>query len=335
MKKVGKILLLGLVLLIAMQGLYAAGEQEAVAAEDGQYTMVAIPKLRAAWFNALEKGMLQAADEYGVEAYMQAPAAADEAQQVRLIEDAINQGVNAIMVVPNDANSVVPAFNRAKEQGIVVMTHESPNQEAGDFNVEMIDNVKFGETMMKEIAARTDGKGKYVVFVGSLTVPAHNIWADAAIAYQKANYPQMELVTTKQPVSEDRNAARQKTLELLSVHPDLKAVLAFGSQGAPGAAQALRERSLIGQIAVVGTTSPMEIAPFLKDGSASLSVLWDPGEAGYAMVYLSKLILDGKRDTIKQGLEIPTLGVPQIDGMNVLFDRPLIVDADNVDDYGF
>jgi ABC-type sugar transport system substrate-binding protein len=80
MKKVGKILLLGLVLLIAMQGLYAAGEQEAVAAEDGQYTMVAIPKLRAAWFNALEKGMLQAADEYGVEAYMQAPAAADEAQ---------------------------------------------------------------------------------------------------------------------------------------------------------------------------------------------------------------------------------------------------------------
>jgi len=297
--------------------------------------MVAIPKLRAAWFNALEKGMLAAAKEYDVDAYMQAPAAADEAQQVRLIEDAINQGVNSIMVVPNDANSVVPAFQRARAQGIVVMTHESPNQEAGDFNVEMIDNVKFGETMMKEIADRTGGKGDYVVFVGSLTVPAHNIWADAAIAYQKKNYPQMRLVTTKQPVSEDRNAARQKTLELINVYPNLKAVLAFGSQGAPGAAQALRERGLIGKLTVIGTTSPKEIAPFIKDGSASLSVLWDPGEAGYAMVYLSKLILDGKRDSIKQGLNIPTLGVPEIDGMNVLFDRPLIVDKTNVDDYDF
>ncbi|NCB00952.1 MAG: autoinducer 2 ABC transporter substrate-binding protein [Spirochaetia bacterium] len=335
MKKVGKLLLIGLVLLMVAQGVFAAGAQETAAPADGKYTMVAIPKLRAAWFNALESGMLDAAKEYGIDAYMQAPAAADEAQQVRLIEDAINQGVDSIMVVPNDANSVVPAFQRARQQGIVIMTHESPNQEAGDYNVEMIDNVKFGETMIKEIAARTDNKGKYVVFVGSLTVPAHNIWADAAIAYQKANYPQMTLVTTKQPVSEDRNAARQKTLELLSVHPDLKAVLAFGSQGAPGAAQALRERNLVGKLAVIGTTSPKEIAPFLKDGSASLSVLWNPGEAGYAMVWLSKLILDGNRDQIKQGLDIPTLGVPEITGMNILFDRPLIVDADNVDNYDF
>ncbi len=334
MKNVRRFLLLAMVLILVAQGMFAAGQQEAAVGAK-QYTMVAIPKLRAAWFNALEKGMLAAAKEYDVDAYMQAPAAADEAQQVRLIEDAINQGVNSIMVVPNDANSVVPAFQRAREQGIVVLTHESPNQEAGDFNVEMIDNVKFGETMMKEIADRTGGKGDYVVFVGSLTVPAHNIWADAAIAYQKKNYPQMRLVTTKQPVSEDRNAARQKTLELINVYPNLKAVLAFGSQGAPGAAQALRERGLIGKLTVIGTTSPKEIAPFIKDGSASLSVLWDPGEAGYAMVYLSKLILDGKRDSIKQGLNIPTLGVPEIDGMNVLFDRPLIVDKTNVDDYDF
>jgi simple sugar transport system substrate-binding protein len=327
-----KVMLFGLVLLLAVQGLFAAGVQEA---KKDQYTMVAIPKLRAAWFNALEQGMLQAAKEYGIDAYMQAPAAADEAQQVRIIEDAINQGVNSIMVVPNDANSVVPAFQRARQQGIVVVTHESPNQQAGDFNIEMIDNVKFGETMMKEIATRTGGTGDYVVFVGSLTVPAHNIWADAAIAYQRANYPQMRLVTTKQPVSEDRNAARQKTLELISVYPNLKAVLAFGSQGAPGASQALRERGLIGQITVVGTTSPKEIAPFLKDGSASLSVLWNPAEAGYAMVYISKLILDGKRDEIRQGMNIPTLGVPEIDGMNILFDRPLIVNAQTVDNYDF
>jgi len=32
-------------------------------------------------------------------------------------------------------------------------------------------------------------EGEYIVYVGSLTVPLHNLWADAAIAYKKSTYP--------------------------------------------------------------------------------------------------------------------------------------------------
>jgi hypothetical protein len=68
-----------------------------------------------------------AGQEYGIDVSQQAPAAADEAQQVRLIEDAINQG--------NDANSIVPAFTRAQRQKIVTITHESPQQKNADFDL--------------------------------------------------------------------------------------------------------------------------------------------------------------------------------------------------------
>jgi simple sugar transport system substrate-binding protein len=136
-------------------------------------------------------------------------------------------------------------------------------------------------------------------------------------------------------VSEDRNAARQRTLELLQVYPNLKGILAFGSQGAPGAGQAIRERSLQGKIAIFGTTSPNEINPFLKDKSVTKSILWSSGEAAYAMTYIAKLILDGKRDQIKPGLEIPNLGKPAIEGMNILFNNPLVVTTENVDNYNF
>ena len=320
------------VLLAAAMAFFATAAVQAA-----EYTMISVPKLRSPWFNDLEDGVKKAGKDFGIaEVYQQAPASADEAQQVRIIEDAISQGVNAIMVVPNDANSCVPAFARARAAGIAVMTHESPNQPEADYDVEMIDNVKFGEHAMKTFVADmgTDD-AEYVVFVGSLTVPAHNIWADAAIAYAKEHYPNLKLVADRFPVSEDRNAARQKTLELIMTYPNLKGVLAFGSQGAPGAAQALREKRLIDKIAVIGTTSPKEAAAFLKDGSMNHSVLWSPGEAGRAMVYLSKLILDGKRDEIKQGLEIPGLGVPTFEGNVVLFDRPLTVDGKNCDDYDF
>ncbi|WP_413737339.1 autoinducer 2 ABC transporter substrate-binding protein [Sodalis sp. RH21] len=305
----------------------AAGQQE--------LTMVGIPKLRSAWFNDYEKGLKKAGKDFNVNVYQQAPASPDEAQQVRIIEDSISQGVNALLVVPNNASSCEPVFARAHEKGIVVITHESVNQPNADYDVEMIENEKFGKYMMDQFAQHAKDGGEYAIFVGSLTVPAHNIWADAAIKQAKEKYPNLKLIADRFPVSEDRNASRQKTLELLSTYPDLKGVISFGSQGAPGAAQALREKGLVGKLTVMGTTSPKESASFLKDGSITTSVLWSPGDAAYSMTYIAKMIIEGKRDQIKNGLEIPGIGKPVIDGKNIIFDKPLTITKENYSQYDF
>ena len=177
-------------------------------------------------------------------------------------------------------------------------------------------------------------EGEYVVFVGSLTVPAHNIWADAAIAYAEEYYPGLTLIADRFPVSEDQNLARQATLDIITTNPELDGIVAFGSQGAPGAAQALREKGLVGRIANIGTTAPSQAGQFLMDGSMSAAFLWDPAEAGYAAVYLAKTVLEGNRDQVDENFEIPTLGTPMVvDGNTVIFDRPLIVTAENVDEY--
>jgi simple sugar transport system substrate-binding protein len=318
-------------LLLSGALVFGAGGTE----KTGKYTMISIPKLRATWFDRLEVGLKKAGADFGVNVSQQAPASADEAQQVRLIEDAINQGNNAILVVPNDAKSIEPAFARAQAQKIVTITHESPNQKNADFDIEMIDNVAFGEKAMELMVEKMGAtSGKYVVFVGSLTVPAHNIWADAAIALAKKKYPGLQQVADRYPVSEDQNAARQAALDIITAHPDIKAFLCFGSQGAPGAAQAFREKGLIGKMTVIGTTSPSQAAQYLKDGSMSVSILWDPAEAGYAMVYLAKMVLDGKKDQVNVNMEIPTLGKPlSVKGNTLVYDRPLIVTKDNVDQY--
>lgn len=321
---------------IVISLLIVAMTTPALFAQSGKaYTMVSIPKLRATWFDRLEVGLKKAGADFGLKVNQQAPAAADEAQQVRLIEDAINQGNNAILVVPNNAQSIEPAFARARAQKIVTITHESPNQKNADFDIEMIDNKAFGEKAL-ELMVKHMGStsGDYVIFVGSLTVPAHNIWADAAVALAKKKYPGLRQIADRYPVSEDQNAARQTTLDIITANPNLKAILAFGSQGAPGAAQALREKGLIGKIAVIGTTSPSQAMQYLKDGSISASILWDPAEAGYAMAYLAKLVLDGKKASIGPNLDIPTLGKPlSFSGNTLVYDRPLIVTKENVDKY--
>ena len=299
------------------------------------YTMESVPKLVATWFDEFYKGVQKAGTDFNVTVSQQAPAAADPAQQVRLIEDAVNAGNNAILVVPNDAKSIEPVLARARAQKIVTITHESPNQKNADLDIEMIDNKAFGRKAM-ELMVQGMGatSGEFVVFVGSLTVPAHNIWADAALALAKQKYPGLKEVASRYPVSEDQNAARDAALSIITAHPNIKAFLTFGSQGGPGAAQALRQKGLIGKITVIATTAPSQAAEYLKDGSMYASVLWDPAEAGYAMIYLSKLILDGKKAMITKDLDIPTLGKPYSMSANtIVYDRPLVVTKDNVDQY--
>ncbi len=334
MKKIGKAALLAAAFAMVSGSalLFAEGKKDG---GSKKYVMLSVPKLRATWFDRMEVGLKKAGVDFGMDVSQQAPAAADEAQQVRLIEDAINQGNNAIYVVPNNAQSIEPAFARAQAQKIVTITHESPNQKNADFDVEMIDNKAFGEKAMDLLVKNMGStEGEYVVFVGSLTVPAHNIWADAAIAYAKTKYPNLKMVGQKFPVSEDQNAARQATLDIITANPKVKGVLAFGSQGAPGAAQAAREKGLAGKMSIIGTTAPSQASQFLKDSSMSASILWDPAEAGYAAAYLAKTVLDGKKASITKDFEIPTLGKPLVfTGNTLVFDRPLIVTKDNVDQY--
>ena len=222
--------------------LFAAGQRP-------YFSMAAIPKQRSSWFDDYEKGVIRAGQDLGFEVHTLTPA--NETQQIRLIEDAIDQGANALLVVPNDANSCAPVFAGARQQNIVVITHESSNQPQADFNIEMIDNLGFGESFMDEIVQVIGPTGEFAIYVGSLTTPSHNIWADAAIAYQRRNYPGLTLVAERFPVSENRDAAYRQTLELLAAHPNLQAILSFGSQGAPGAGQAIRENPRQRRFAII------------------------------------------------------------------------------------
>jgi len=118
------------------------------------------------WFNAMESGIEEKAEQLGVNGFMVGPTSADPALQVRAIEDMIAQGVDVIGVVPNDAQVLEPVLARAREQGIIVLTHESPDQQNVDWNFELASAQGFGEAYGERLAELMDGSGQYAVFVG-------------------------------------------------------------------------------------------------------------------------------------------------------------------------
>ena len=100
----------------------------------------------------------------------------------------------------------------------------APSRKAAPGTSSCIDSVVFGEVQMQKLAKEMGEEGEYVVYVGTLTTPLHKIWADAAIAYQEANYPNMKLVADRFPGADEIDTAYKSTLDVIKAYPNLKGI---------------------------------------------------------------------------------------------------------------
>ncbi|WP_164842085.1 substrate-binding domain-containing protein [Escherichia coli] len=255
------------------------------------------------WFNRMGEGVVEAGKAFGVNASQVGPSSTDAPQQVKIIEDLIARKVNAITIVPNDANVLEPVF----------------------------DNEKFAAEYVEHMAKRMGGKGGYVIYVGSLTVPQHNLWADLLVKYQKEHYPDMHEVTRRMPVAESVDDSRRTTLDLMKTYPDLKAVVSFGSNGPIGAGRAVKEKRAKNKVAVYGMMIPSQAASLIKSGDITEGITYDPASAGYALAAVASTLLKGEE--IKPGLEMENLGKADVDMDKriIRFHKVLLVNKDNID----
>ncbi|MDR1613392.1 MAG: substrate-binding domain-containing protein [Planctomycetota bacterium] len=284
------------------------------------------------WFNALEEGIRKEAPKQNVDAWQVGPTSADPALQVRAIEDLIARNVDVIGVVPNDLQVLEPVLKRARDAGIKVIVHEGPDQVNKDWDFELVSVDHYAVETIKAFADLLGRKGKYAVFVGSLTVPLHNAWADIAIQYQKEHYPELELVADRFGVAESIDDTMRTTAELIAKHPDLRGILSIGgSQGPIGAGRAVQQAGKKDEIAVFGIFSPGQGERLVKSGAIKGGFTWNPMVAGEVFVRLARLIVDDV--PIVDGITIDGLGKAAVDPeKRVIIGQKLeSLDIDNID----
>ncbi|MDZ4095135.1 MAG: substrate-binding domain-containing protein [Paracoccaceae bacterium] len=309
----------------------AAGLALAAHAQDKPSMGVVVKIGGIPWFNAMEMGIKEKGAELGVDAFMVGPTSADPALQVRAIEDLIAKGVDVIGVVPNDEAALEPVLEKARAAGIKVIAHEGPGLNNIDWDFEMASVKGFGEAHAELLAQKMGGKGEYAMFVGSLTVPLHNAWADAANEYIAAKYPDLKLIGERYGVAESVDDSRKTALDLMAANPNLTGFLAFGSQGPIGIGRAIEERRLAGKVHVLGPFSPGQGRQLVKDGVISGGFMWNPAEAGRVFVTMGKMLVDGTE--IADGTDVPGLGVvhPDAAAKDIITDNLITINADTVD----
>jgi len=334
--------LVTVLLILALVGsfAFAAGKGE-VAAKEAKYEIALVVKLEGvAWFDSTRVGIQAfAKDHPDVNAYQLGPDVADAASQIAIIKDLIVKGVDAILVVPNDPDALVPVLKEANDAGILTFTHEASTQRQVSYDLEAFDNDEYGRHMMDIMAEWMGYEGKWQPFVGNLTSVTHNEWVDGEEAQAKAKYPKLfKAQNVRVEDRENQQLAYERTLELLRTHPDLKAVMGSAMSTVPGAAAAIEEKGLIGKVAAFGTCLPSVAGDYLKSGAAKSIHFWVPADAAYATAKLAYMMLEGQE--IKDGISLGVKGYENItikknaSGIPVVYGQAWVdVDKNNLSEW--
>lgn len=306
-------------------------------AQDAKKKVAFVPQLVGIpYFDAMEAGGKKAAEALGVEFIYSGPVDTNPVDQLQIVQNLINQGVDAVSVSVLDASSIAPVVEAAKAKNVKLFTSDSDAPDSGRaLYVAQATDEGLGNSIIDEMVKRVGEDGKIAIVSGEATASNLNAWIGFMQARVKAKYPKVTLLDPQFAGGTAERAAQIST-DLMAANPDLKGIIAVASTTCPGVAQAIETAGKIGSVIGAGYCSPNTARAYLKSGSFGYSVLWDPAELGYLTVWAGKQLIDGK--------EIPASSKPE--GMThpvtydaktgvLLLGDPAVFTAENVDNYKF
>ena len=319
--------------------------------KDETLTILMVPKLIGIpFYDRGEEGALEAAEDFNCKIIFDGPTDADATEQATIIENYIaGGGIDVICVAPNDADTLTPVLQSAREQGIMVMYFDSmANDDDVDMGVTACTVETIGQAYWDTLVKYAGEDCNYVIMTGGYNAENLNNWMEAGLSYAEEQYPNMNLLTDKIANEENTQVAYEQCLEVLKTYDELDGIICMATSTAPGVAQALRESDMVGEIAVIGMSTPAAMADYLSDGSVTENIIWDCGRMCYANVFLARCFYDGTEvvdgTDPTANLEDSEIGpVAEIiggievnyDNMQVTLGQPLYITADNVADYNW
>ena len=327
MKKLAA-LVLAILMVLALVPAFAEGDTPVIAY---------VPKVEGqAWWEHVREGVTAWSEANGIDVIYQGPAEVDAAAQVQIMTDLVNQGIDILCFSPNDPDSCEEICKQAREKGIIVIATEASGMTNVDFDVEAFDEAGLGGFLMDQLAVQMGEEGEYITMVGSMTMESQNNWADAAVARAEEVYPNMTLVDDKR-VADDSDAekAYNLTMELKQKYPNLKGILGTGSFDAPGAARAIEEMGLTGQMFAISVAMPSEVSDYLINGTLGSVALWDAGITAQVQLNAAMKLFAGEEITTGTDLGLEGYDNVTVDGSLIIGQGWLAVTTENWESFGF
>lgn len=338
-----------------------AAETTAAATTGGDKTVVFIPKLTGnAFFESANAGAQKHAAENGYTVKYDGNPEASVANQVTIINNAIQQGADAICVSSVDATGLDSALKEARAAGIKVVTWDSDvSPDARSVMVSQGTPEQLGQMLIDMGVESLKERGvdpateevQYVWHYSQSTVADQNSWQVAGEAYIAEKYPNWKNVAPDNYYSEqDAEKAISVGESIFSAHPDIDLVICNDSTALPGQLQAAQNMGLDAtKVTITGFASPNSIKDYNKAGIITRWGLWDCQIQGALGCYAAYYLACGNELKVGDKLNVPGIGEVEVmpntvldpnaatadDSGVILLPERAVFTAENVDNYNF
>ena len=291
----------------------SSGTAGSGSSDGGEYEITTIcMALNSDYWHMVEAGAKLAAKELGVKVNVIGPnAESDSATQINMVEDAVNNKVDAIVLAPNEPTSLVSAAQTVKTAGIplVVIDSQLNTDDESLYSCFVgTGNIAAGKQGGEFIASKLQKGDKVGIIRGLVGQTVHDQRAQGAQEAMEA--AGLEIVSV-QPADSDRGKAVNVAENMIQSNPDIKAFYCTNDDMALGAYQAVAAAGLK-DIVVVGFDGTFNAMDSIAKGEMSASVAQLPVEEGYQGVVNAVKILKGEDVEKQQALDVVVLNADNV-----------------------
>lgn len=241
---------------------------------------VIVKKQNHDFWAVVEMGTIAAGKEFGVNIDYIGPASEEDIDgQIRMVEAAISDKVDAIVLAAIDYERLVPAAEKAIAAGIPVVIIDS-NINSDKMNGFVgTDNVEAGR-VLGESMIDVLGTDINVVIVSFVKGAASSNERETGVLEAISKYTEVNVLDVLY-CNSDESIARQLTIDAVNKYNRIDAFVCLNAYATVGTARGIIELNKSNEIKIIGFDSTPEEIEYLEKGYIELLVVQNPFSMGY------------------------------------------------------
>jgi len=242
----------------------------AIPASAGEIAVI-VKTVNSTFWQNVQKGADAAAKESGGKHTItfQGPASeAAIADEVNMVENAVNRKVEGIVLAPSDPDALAPAVKKAWEARIPVVLIDSQLAAGSEQYYQSFlatDNKKAGELAAQAMIEKVGQTGKIAVMSYVAGTGSEVGRVGGFVDYIKA-HSKLEIVGPFYSQSQMATALNQTT-DVLAANADLKGIFGANEPTAIGMGRAIVQAGKAGKVVAIGFDGNEDLQGFVKDGT--------------------------------------------------------------------
>ena len=247
------------------------------------------------FWKSIHAGAVKASREADVEIIWQGPQKEDDRQmQIQVVQNFISRQIDAIVLAPLDARSLVRPVEQAVKRDIPVIIIDSGLESEAQTSFVATNNYEGGRLCAKRLAEVLDYKGKIIMLrymEGSASTTARE---EGFLDGLQEFAPDIELLLQNQYAGSTIEKALQASQNILNRFGEIDGIFCPNESSTQGMLRALQTSGRAGKVKLIGFDSNETLINGLRSGELQGLAVQDPFDMGYQGVLTAVATLKGE-----------------------------------------